>query len=157
MLEGTPLSVVLGWKVEIKEDELKGNQIKDRKNEKKKWMPYRKNREDKSNRETKLQNLKLTRMQKHNKVTDDSKDRTSHVNPTEVSCHGRDKFSQHTRDIHIHCNNSPGEHEWIPASEEIHSLTRATEETTLATDNQRNLGSEWREAGEGKRLDDSVH
>lgn len=36
MLEETPLSVVLGWKVEIKEDELKGNQIKDRKNEKKK-------------------------------------------------------------------------------------------------------------------------
>lgn len=39
----------------------------------------------------------------------------------------------------------------------MHSLTRATEETTLATDNQRNLESEWSEAGEGKRLDDSVH
>lgn len=35
MLEGTPLSVVLRWKVEIKEDELKEKQINDRKNEKK--------------------------------------------------------------------------------------------------------------------------
>lgn len=113
-------------------------------------MPYRRNIEDKSNIETKLQ--------KPETYKDAETTRSLMIQRTEsaiwilheVSCHGRDKFSHHTRDVHIHCDKYPGEHEWVPASEEMHSLTLAIEETTLATDNKRNLGSERSEAGEGE-------